>query len=325
MAFENITVFTDIDKYLMGTIVTTMDKTIDHLSSSLSAPLKVSCTIYIIFIGYNVIYGRSSMPLWEFIATVFKLGIIVALTTNAANYNAWVRDIFFNDLPNAISNVTQGAHSDKNVWDNMLEKGAAHVFDAAKAASWYAVATYVVNWIAGLFCLVVAIVVSATGFIVSIFAKMGLFLVISVGPLFISLYMFSTTRRFTEAWLNQTVNFIILQVLVVLLGGLYVDLATDIFSESVKDMMFSLLKFMVIGFCGCYLFTQLPGIASALASGGASLTGAIAGTQHAGKIAGKGTVLAAKKAAHFANVGGRAARKGIQKLITKMRSGGHKV
>ncbi|WP_019220086.1 type IV secretion system protein [Bartonella florencae] len=284
MAFENITIFTDIDNYVMKSLEKTMDHTISNLSSALDAPLKVSCTIYIIFIGYNVIYGRTSMPLWDFIATVFKLGIIVTLVTKAAGYNIWVRDIFFNDLPNAIANVTQGAvHSDKNVWDNMLEKGTAHVFDAAHKTAWYAIATYFVNWFVGILCLVTALIVSTTGFIVSIFAKLGLFLVISIGPLFISLYMFSSTRRFTEAWLNQTINFIILQVLVVLLGGLYVDLATGIFSESVTDMMFSLVKFMVVSFCGCYLFTQLPSIASALASGGASLTGATKMVQDAAK------------------------------------------
>ncbi|WP_078674251.1 type IV secretion system protein [Bartonella elizabethae] len=63
-----------------------MDKTITHLSSGLSAPLKASCTIYIIFIGYNIIYGRSSTPLWEFIVTTFKFGIIVVRTKNTAAY-----------------------------------------------------------------------------------------------------------------------------------------------------------------------------------------------------------------------------------------------
>ncbi|WP_375634437.1 MULTISPECIES: type IV secretion system protein [unclassified Bartonella] len=263
-------IFTMIDNGLIEPLTKVMDDTIRNLSSSLSTPLKASCTIYIIFIGYNIIYGRSSMPLWEFIATVFKLGIIVALATNATHYNTWVRDIFFNDLPNAIANVTQGAHSDKNVWDNMIQTAAGHVFDAANREHTF---TFAVYWLAGLFCLGVSALFCGVGFFVSVYAKIGLFLVLSVGPLFISLYMFSSTRRFTEAWLNQTVNFIILQVLIVIIGGLYVDLATKLLSDSPRDMIVALVQFLGISSCGILIFYKLPEIASALASGGAALTG----------------------------------------------------
>ncbi|WP_375650970.1 type IV secretion system protein [Bartonella sp. OT172YNZD] len=287
--------YSDIDDRLMNTLGDLMDKTINYLSSSLSAPLAASCIIYIAFIGYNIMYGRSSMPLWDFIATTFKLAIVVTLTTNASQYNAWIKDIFFTDLPNAIANVTQGAASDKNVWDNMMKHASAHVFDAANEHDgWTEVGTYIVNWIAGLICLLIAAFFSTIGFIVTMFAKLGSFLVISVGPLFISLYMFSTTRRFTEAWLGQLANFIILQVLVTLLGNVYVSLAIDIFSGDIKDIMFSVIQFMVIGIGGIYLFIHLPGIASALASGGAALTGSTHLAHHSSRAAGRGALAAAR-------------------------------
>ncbi|WP_375617890.1 MULTISPECIES: type IV secretion system protein [unclassified Bartonella] len=274
MAVESKGIFTKIDNMLMDPLTKTMNDAIAHLSSSLGAPLKLSCTIYIIFMGYNIIYGRSSMPLWEFIATTFKLGIVVSLATKAALYNEWVSGIFFHDLPNAIANVTQGAHVDRNVWDNMMNQAGAQVLDAANQYTGLTqMGMFIATWIAGFICLVAAAFFCLVGFVVSLFAKLGLFLVLSIGPLFISLYMFSSTRKFTEAWLGQVANFIILYVLVVLLGGLYVNISMKVFSGDITNIFTTLIQFLVVGLGGIYLFLRLPDIASALASGGAALTG----------------------------------------------------
>ncbi|WP_273756633.1 type IV secretion system protein [Bartonella sp. MM73XJBT] len=304
MAVETKGVFTKIDNMLMEPLTDTMSKTIVNLSSSLGAPLKLSCTLYIIFMGYNIIYGRSSMPLWEFIVTTFKLGIIVALATNAAFYNEWVSGIFFHDLPNAIANVTQGAaHSDRNVWDNMMGQAGAQVLDAANQYTGLSqMGKFIATWFIGIICFIIAGFFCTVGFVVSLMAKLGLFLVISIGPLFIGLYMFSSTRRFTEAWLNQTANFIILYVLVVLLGSLYVKISMSIFSANVDDIISTLIQFLVVGIGGIYLFSHLPAIASALASGGASLTGAT------------------KLGADTAKTAGKAAQK-LEKFIEKMAKG----
>ncbi|WP_375692493.1 type IV secretion system protein [Bartonella sp. AP4SXKL] len=305
MAVESKGVFTKIDNMLMDPITDTMNNAISNLSSSLGAPLKLSCTIYIIFMGYNIIYGRSSMPLWEFIATTFKLGIIVTLATNAALYNEWVRDIFFHDLPNAIANVTQGAHVDRNVWDNMMNQAGAQVLDAANQYTGLTqMGMFIATWIAGFICLVAAAFFCLVGFVVSLFAKLGLFLVLSIGPLFISLYMFSSTRKFTEAWLGQVANFIILYVLVVLLGGLYVNISMKVFSGDIKNIFTTLIQFLVVGIGGIYLFLRLPDIASALASGGASLTGS-------GPVA-KATAQLSGRAAN-------AATRGIKKLASLLK------
>ncbi|WP_375658590.1 type IV secretion system protein [Bartonella sp. MR30HLJHH] len=306
MAVESKGIFTKIDNMLMEPLTETMGKVINNLSSSLGAPLKLSCTIYIIFMGYNIIYGRSSMPLWEFIATTFKLGIVVSLATNAALYNEWVRDIFFHDLPNAIANVTQGAHVDRNVWDNMMNQAGAQVLDAANQYTGLTqMGMYIATWIAGFICLVVAAFFCLVGFVVSLFAKLGSFLVLSIGPLFISLYMFSSTRKFTEAWLGQVANFIILYVLVVLLGGLYVNISMNVFSGDIKNIFTTLIQFLVVGIGGIFLFLRLPDIASALASGGASLTGSGPVAKTTAQLTGK----AAKATA-------RTITKGVKKLAS---------
>ncbi|UNF28899.1 type IV secretion system protein [Bartonella krasnovii] len=309
MAVESKGIFTKIDNMLMDPLTKTMNGVISNLSSSLDAPLKLSCTLYIIFMGYNIIYGRSSMPLWEFIVTTFKLGIVVSLATKADVYNEWVSGIFFHDLPNAISNVTQGAHVDQNVWDNMMNQAGAQVLDAANQYTGLTqMGMFIATWIAGFICLVAASFFCLVGFVVSLFAKLGLFLVLSIGPVFISLYMFSSTRKFTEAWLGQVANFIILYVLVVLLGGLYVKISMNVFSGDIKNIFTTLIQFLVVGIGGIFLFLRLPDIASGLASGGASLTGS-------GPVAKTTAQLTGKAAKATANT----IAKGFKKLTSLLK------
>ncbi|OPB28413.1 type IV secretion system protein [Bartonella sp. WD12.1] len=185
----------------------------------------------------------------------------------------------------------------------MVQKTSKHVFEKTAKAKWW---QWIGLWLTGMCCIIIVGAFCSVGFIVTIFAKLGLFLVLSLGPLFIGLYMFSTTRRFTEAWLGQVANFVVLQVLLVVLGGLYLNLTLNIITNDIVDLASALSKFSAIGICGIYLFMNLPGIATALASGGANLIGGKDAARHAGKAA---------------KAGGRAAKavgRAIRKLVTKV-------
>src|SRR6478609_7437411 len=61
-------------------------------------------------------------------------------------------------------------------------------------------------------------IVQGTGKI--LYAKIGLAIVIALGPVFIALMLFEATRPFGADWTRQVANFVVLQVLVVALVGL---------------------------------------------------------------------------------------------------------
>ena len=73
---------------------------------------------------------------------------------------------------------------------------------------------------------------------------------------------------------NQQANFVILQVLVVAVGALLISCLDSAFTaiDAYTDVLMRPIALCAIGIAALYVFYQLPGIASALAAGGASLT-----------------------------------------------------
>ncbi|WP_455481751.1 type IV secretion system protein [Bartonella sp. B35(2025)] len=257
--------FESISGYILQPLDNVMNKTISGLSSAIAAPLNLTAIIFIFLYGYNVMTGRVTLSMHSLLNNVVKIVVVTTMATNADTFNIYVKDIFFGDLANAIGNALNSNPTGANVFDYILLKTSS-CYQKALAAAWF-LEKIMVGLLGGI--MVFAIIIFCTaGFIVQMFAQVALVMIIGLGPVFISLYLFEVTRKFTDAWIATLANFTILQVLVMMLGTIMCKIILHVLGDSYDSIYYLFPPVVVVSVVGAILFRTLPGIASALANGG---------------------------------------------------------
>ena len=295
-------VFSFVDGQFKAPLENFISSGTSNIASWIGGPLTAALTLYVVLYGYLVLRGSVQEPILEFAFRAMKLAIIVMLVRNASDYQTYVTNIFFETLPREISQaLNSGTAPSASTFDSLLDKGQECAREIWARATWPA---DIVTGIGGMMAIGASFTVAAIGYIVSLYARLALAIVLAIGPIFVALAMFQSTRRFTESWIGQLANFVILQVLVVAIGSLLISCIDTTFTaiDSYTDVMMRPVALCAICLAALYVFYQLPGIASALAAGGASLTYGYG----AGRDAHQSTL--ARAATHSARAVGRGAR-----------------
>ncbi len=265
-------VFSFVDAQFKAPLENFISSGTSNIANWVSGPLTAALTLYVVLYGYLVLRGSVQEPVLEFAFRAIKLAIIVMLVRNASEYQTYVTNIFFETLPKEISQaLNSGTAPSASTFDSLLDKGQRCAYEIWSRASW---PVDIVTGIGGMMVIGASFIVAAIGYIVSLYARLALAIVLAIGPIFIALAMFQATRRFTESWIGQLANFVILQVLVVAIGSLLITCIDTTFTaiEGYSDVLMRPIALCAICLAALYVFYQLPDIASALAAGGASLT-----------------------------------------------------
>jgi type IV secretion system protein VirB6 len=265
-------VFAFVDEQFKAPLENFISSGTSNVASWITGPIIAALTLYVVLYGYLVLRGSVQEPILDFAFRAIKLAIIVMLVKNASEYQTYVTNIFFDVLPREISQaLNTGTAPSASTFDSLLDKGQQCAKEIWAGASW---PIDIISGTSGMLVIGASFIVAAIGYIVSLYARLALAIVLAIGPIFVALAMFHATRRFTEAWIGQLANFVILQVLVVAIGSLLITCIDTTFTaiEGYSDVLMRPIALCAICLAALYVFYQLPSIASALASGGASLT-----------------------------------------------------
>jgi type IV secretion system protein VirB6 len=272
-----IQIFDEFLKEFEQPLTQFVSNSVQNLASAIDTPLRTAVTLWVVLYGIAILRGAIREPVMSFAWSAARVAVIVALATNVSTFQSTVTDVFFEGLPKEIGGAITGAGLNMKSgqpFDHLLSKGievATKIYEQSGLT----------NIAPALIAAILMVFTAVSGFLqfaVMLYAKIGLALVIALGPLFIALALFRSTRPFAEAWTRQVANFVILHVLVVALVGLMLTTVSGFVDKygvnaaNGGQLIVGAVAISAVLGLAAYIALQLPEIASALAGGGAALS-----------------------------------------------------
>ncbi len=237
-------------------------------------------TIYVALIGYQMVLGRGA-PLTRLPVIALKVGLIMALLTSWAAYQALVFNLIFDgprEVLQAMLSPLRGAypgfHGD--LYDG-VEAVYAALSDAAGAYG--AKASGSANILQGgpmlgaglLWFCAAGVLLSTVGLILA--CKIVLGFLLAVGPIFVGLFLFESTRGLFDGWLRTTLAVALAPLAATVFGVVMLLMLQPFVAalvENVSADVFDMGPIMTI----CLIVVVFMGILSMTLKVTAGLTGA---------------------------------------------------
>jgi type IV secretion system protein VirB6 len=197
-------------------------------NSPMAAALTLMLTLYIGFIGFRLLIGRSPLSVGEVTVSALKLGAVLALATSWPTYQQVVFDVLFRGPEQLAAEIMRnsGSSASTDVFGQLqatydqLQAATANFGKPAAGAvpsllgggGWSALELTLSSLIMLLMTLGVVLA-----------AKIALGLLLGLGPVFVAMLLFEATRGLFEGWLRASIAFAIAPLTAIV--GLVLQLA----------------------------------------------------------------------------------------------------
>lgn len=225
-------------------------------------------TIYVMIWGFLSLTGRIQEPIWEGVKRIIFIAIVLGLGLRLWLFNSLIVDTFFT-APGQLASVIAGSSDPVTVIDTIWDKGGT-----VASALWNKGGVLSGDfgfYLAGAIVYLIMGGVAVYALFLLALSKLALALILAIGPVFICLLLFETTRRFFEAWIAQLANYALVAVLSTLVATLMLKVvssyATQTAARGDAIVTVDALNMVLCAALALLIMRQVLPIASGLASG----------------------------------------------------------
>jgi type IV secretion system protein VirB6 len=224
--------FAEFNTWLNGILTNYIATNTANVAAALEPAIVTLAVIYVMIWGYLHLMGRVEEPFTTGLKRILILAVVLGAALDLWLYNQVIVDTFFN-APGQLASAIIGSYDSVTVVDQILFSGG----DTAslllqKGGVFHGDFSYYVAGIA--VYAVVGITAIYTIFLLAL-SRIALSVLLALGPLFLALLLFESTKRFFEAWIAQLANYALITILTVLLAALMMTVVSTAAQQAVAS------------------------------------------------------------------------------------------
>src|SRR5580692_7788512 len=196
--------FATFSTWLDGMLSTYIGTNTAKIAALITPAIATLATVYVMIWGYLQLTGKIEEPFATGVKRIILLVVILGGALDLWLYSDLIIDTFFN-APGQLAAGVIGAYDPVGIIDQIIFAGG----DAAslliqKGGIFHGDFSY---YIAGFAIYVIVGLTAIYAMFLLALSKIALSILLALGPLFIGLLFFETTKRFFEAWVAQLANY----------------------------------------------------------------------------------------------------------------------
>jgi type IV secretion system protein VirB6 len=253
--------------WLNGQLATYIGDNTARLAAVLEPAIVTLATIYVMAWGYLHLTGKIEEPLVTGLKRIIVMALVLGVGLRLWLYNTLLVDTFY-DAPAQLAAAVVGAGDPVATIDGIWSNGGAvagNLWD--KGGVWTDLGFYLAG--ALVWCLMGLLCIYAM-FLIAL-SSIALAVLLALGPLFIALLLFDTTKRFFAAWVAQLANYGLITILTVMIAALMLQVvqsyAAQTAARGAAILTVDALHMVLIAALVFLVMRQVMPIASGLANG----------------------------------------------------------
>jgi type IV secretion system protein VirB6 len=239
-----------------------------RVSAVLEPAIVTLSTVYLMVWGYLHLTGRVEEPFANGLKRIVVLAVVLGVALHLWLYNTAIVDTFYT-APAQLAAAVVGSADPVGTIDAIWQQGGAvaeQLWDKGSVFGGdfgYYLAGGVVWLLIGLLCVYAMFLIALSSIASAV--------LLAIGPLFIALLLFDSTRRYFEAWIAQLATYALISILTVLVAALLLQIvesyAAQTAARGAAILTVDALDMVLVSVLVFLLMRQIMPIAAGLAGG----------------------------------------------------------